>query len=93
LGIGDRFDQDVQRLADRAPGSIYDTDHGNIGRYRSEASVPTKQPCTKYGSTQTHKMGARRDISGKRDRQRPGPGTYESMGFAQELMYKLSKRP
>jgi len=93
LGIGDRFDVEIVGRANRAPGSIYETDHGNIGRYRPEASMPTKQPCARYGSTETHKMGARRDVSGKRDRQRPGPGTYETMGFAQELAYKLSKRP
>lgn len=93
LGIGDRFDTNLKKLAERAPGAIYDTDFGNVGRWKSEASIPTKQPVGKYGSTETHKMGARRDVSAKRDRQRPGPGTYELLGFAQELTHKLNKRP
>lgn len=93
LGIGDRFDTNLKNMAGRAPGHIYDQDFGNIGRWKSEASIPTKQVCTKYTSTETHKMGARRDTTRKADRQRPGPGTYELMGFAQELVYKLSKRP
>lgn len=93
LGIGDRFEVDITQRAARAPGSIYDTDFGNVARWKTEASQPTKQPDSRHGSTETHKMGARRDISGKRDKQRPGPGTYEHMGFAQELMYNLAKRP
>lgn len=93
LGIGDRFDTDLKNRAERAPGHIYDQDFGSIGRWRSEASIPTKQICTKYTSTETHKMGARRDMTRKADRQLPGPGTYQLMGFAQELTYKLSKRP
>jgi len=93
LGIGDRFDVDISKRAARAPGNIYDTDFGNVARWKSEASMPTKQPDSRHGSTETHKMGARRDISGKRDKQRPGPGTYEHMGFAQELLYTLAKRP
>jgi len=93
LGIGNRLDGEIQNRANRAPGHIYAQDFGNIGRYKSEASMPTKQPEGRHTSTETHKMGARRDTSGKRDRQRPGPGTYEFMGFAQELDHKLSKRP
>lgn len=93
LGIGDRFDTNLEQQARRAPGHIYNTDYGNIARYRSEASVPTKQPEGRHHSAETHKMGARRDLTGKRDRQRPGPGAYEVMGFAQELVYNLSKRP
>jgi len=93
LGIGDRFDIDIQNRADRAPGTIYSQDFGNIARYKSEASMPTKQAAGKFPSCETHKMGARRDTTGKRDRQRPGPGTYETMGFAQELVHKLANRP
>jgi hypothetical protein len=93
LGIGDRFDVDISNRAKRAPGHIYDQDYGNISRYKSEQSIPTKQPEGRHTSTETHKMGARRDVSAKRDRQRPGPGTYEFMGFAQELVHKLNKRP
>lgn len=93
LGIGDRFDLEIEKRARRAPGHIYDQDFGNIARWNSEASVPTKQPEGRHHSTQTHKIGARRDISGKRDRQRPGPGTYELRGFAQENALKTSKRP
>jgi len=93
LGIGDRFDVDLQRCADRAPGHIYNQDFGNIARYKSESSMPTKQPAGSFVSCETHKMGARRDTTTKRDRQRPGPGTYELMGFAQELVHKLGKRP
>jgi len=93
LGIGDRFDTDIANRARRAPGHIYEQDFGNIGRWKSDASMPTKQPDGKHTSAETHKMGARRDVSAKRDRQRPGPGTYEFMGFAQELAYNISKRP
>lgn len=93
LGIGDRFDVEIQNRADRAPGTIYSQDFGNIARYKSEASMPTKQAAGKFPSCETHKMGARRDTTGKRDRQRPGPGTYETMGFAQALVHKLSNRP
>jgi len=94
LGIGDRFDTVVENLAKRAPGHIYNSqDFGNIARWRSEASLPTKQPVAPFTSAETHKMGARRDTTTKRDRQMPGPGYYERMGFAQELMYNLSKRP
>lgn len=93
LGIGDRFDVDLKKRAERAPGHIYEQDFGNIARWKSEASQPTKQPSGKHVSTETHKMGARRDVSTKRDRQRPGPGTYKLMGFAEELTHKLSKRP
>lgn len=93
LGIGDRFDVDIAQRARRAPGAIYEQDYGNVGRYKSESSIPTKQPDGKHTSAETHRMGARRDVSGKRDRQRPGPGTYEFMGFAQQLVYNLGKRP
>jgi len=93
LGIGDRFDTNIEQMASRAPGHIYDQDFGNIARWKSEASIPTKQPDGRFTSAETHKMGARRDRETKRDRQRPGPGTYEFRGFAQELTYKLSKRP
>lgn len=93
LGIGERFDGEINDLAGRAPGHIYTQDWGEISRWKSEASQPSKQQCTKYASVETHKMGARRDVTRKQDRQRPGPGTYEFMGFAQELVHKLSKRP
>jgi len=93
LGIGDRFDKDIEIIARRAPGHIYEQDYGNIARWKSEASMPTKQPVGRFHSAETHKIGARRDPGGKQDRQRPGPGTYEFMGFAKELAHKLSKRP
>jgi len=93
LGIGDRFDVDIANRANRAPGSIYSQDFGNIAMYKSEASMPTKQTEGRHPSCETHKMGARRDTTTKRDRQRPGPGTYELKGFTDELVHKLSCRP
>lgn len=93
LGIGDRFDKDLEIVAARAPGHIYEQDYGNIARWKAEASMPTKQPVGRFHSAETHKIGARRSGGGKQDRQRPGPGTYEFMGFAQEIVHKLSKRP
>lgn len=95
LGIGDRFDVEIQNRADRAPGTIYSQDFGNIAKYRSEASMPTKQCAAKFASCETHKMGARRDTTVKRDRQMPGPGTYADglRGFAEELVLKLGNRP
>lgn len=93
LGIGDRFDLDVVNRAKRAPGHIYEQDYGNVGRYQSESSVPTKQVVSKFFSTEVHRMGARRDVQKKGDRQRPGPGTYEFKGFAQELQDQIARRP
>lgn len=93
LGIGNRFDVDIVARARRSPGAIYDQEFGSISRFKSESSIPTKQPEGRHPSCETHKMGARRDTTAKRDRQRPGPGTYELKGFAQELVHKLSKRP
>jgi len=93
LGIGDRFDVTIQQRADRAPGTIYEQDYGNVGRYKSDSSLPTKQPAAPFVSCITHKMGTRRDTTTKADRQKPGPGAYELKGFAQELVHKLSKRP
>jgi len=93
LGIGDRFDVDLVNRANRAPGHIYEQEFGNIGRWQDESSMPTKQPVGKYTSTEVHRMGARRDTQRKADRQRPGPGTYEFKGFAEELQDQIARRP
>lgn len=93
LGIGDRFDKDLQRLADRAPGYIYDTmDFGSVSRFSSDAPLPTRQAEGRHVSTETHKMGAKRVESSKADRMAPGPGTYEKPGFTDELLYNLARR-
>jgi len=55
--------------------------------------VPTKQADARFTSAETHKMGARRDMQKKADRQRPGPGTYELKGFAEEILQKCNRRP
>jgi len=66
LGIGVRFEKELDNLAKRAPGPIYDQQvFGSVSLWSSESSSPTKQPCGKYRSAETHKIGVRR-------RQKPG---------------------
>merc|ERR1712232_390350 len=92
LGIGDRFDMD---FAKRSPGPAEYScrGYGDIARYNSESSMPTKQADARHQSAEAHKMGARRDTGKKADRQRPGPGTYELKGFADEILAKAARRP
>lgn len=76
LGIGDRFAS--RGMTTLGPG-LYDEANGNMSRWQRTQSVPTKQPCSKYGSaaamtigidrTRPKHMGPSQSSSG---RQRPG---------------------
>jgi len=90
LGIGPRFEQELRELSRRSPGPIYEQQtFGSVSRWSSDSILPTKQPCTRHFSAEAHKMGVRRDVQKKGERQKPGPGTYEIRGFADDLLNKL----
>lgn len=95
LGLGNRMKGGpIDAMRDRSPGPIYNTQQcGSVSLWIAEASLPTKQPCTQFHSTVTNKMGARRDPPQRLDRQAPGPGTYETKGFTEELLQKHARRP
>eukprot|EP00927_Polykrikos_kofoidii_P075683 TRINITY_DN7206_c0_g4_i2.p1 TRINITY_DN7206_c0_g4~~TRINITY_DN7206_c0_g4_i2.p1 ORF type:complete len:400 (-),score=63.33 TRINITY_DN7206_c0_g4_i2:42-1241(-) len=95
LGIGDRFvTHPSEDPAYRSPGpSAYRNQvYGSVSRYVSTSCLPTRQPEARHYSAEVHKMGARRDTSGKVDRQRPAPGTYELKGFVDELVERGTRR-
>lgn len=94
LGIGARgTDMEILEMSRRSPGPIYEQNSfGSVSLWSQEATCPTKQPCAKFGSTETHRIGVRRDPE-KRNRPQPGPGTYEFKGFAEELASKCARRP
>jgi len=95
LGIGERGGAiEIMEMSRRAPGPIYDVQHefGSISKYCTDQSQPTKQQCTKFTSTETHRIGVRRNPE-KRNRPAPGPGTYEFRGFAEEIAAKNARRP
>lgn len=94
LGIGPRFEQELRENSRRSPGPIYEQQSfGSVSRWSSDSTLPTKQPCGRHFSTEAHRIGVRRDLSKKAERQQPGPGTYELQGFAEELLHKLAKHP
>merc|ERR1711904_151022 len=95
LGIGSRFGSgEAAGFARRSPGPAYNCqDFGSVSKWQSDVTLPTKQPCAKYHSTEVHRMGARRDAAPRMDSQmQPGPGTYELKGFAQQLADKSARR-
>jgi len=93
LGIGDRFDLDIIQASRRSPGPVYDqVSFGSVALFKPQASQPTKQPESRHTSAEAHKMGARRNISKKYQRQ-PGPGYYDLPGFTDELLRSIAKRP
>lgn len=92
LGIGPRFEPELRDLARRAPGPIYEQHaFGSVSRWSSDSTQPTKQPCSRHFSAETHRIGVRRDAQ-RKEFQRLGPGTYELPGFADELLQKLARR-
>jgi hypothetical protein len=94
LGIGDRFDWSVVAKSSLpGPGAYNCSEYGDVAKWVPESCVPTKQADARFTSAETHKMGARRDMQKKADRQRPGPGTYELKGFAEEILQKCNRRP
>eukprot|EP00933_Yihiella_yeosuensis_P033904 TRINITY_DN27500_c0_g1_i1.p1 TRINITY_DN27500_c0_g1~~TRINITY_DN27500_c0_g1_i1.p1 ORF type:complete len:404 (-),score=66.43 TRINITY_DN27500_c0_g1_i1:225-1436(-) len=95
LGIGDRFDLDIKVAARRSPGCVYEQQSfGSVSRWNAQTSpsMPTKQPESRHTSAEAHRMGVRREIVRKSQRQ-PGPGYYELKGMVEELYHKNSKRP
>eukprot|EP00928_Gymnodinium_smaydae_P010905 TRINITY_DN14109_c0_g1_i1.p1 TRINITY_DN14109_c0_g1~~TRINITY_DN14109_c0_g1_i1.p1 ORF type:complete len:420 (+),score=56.14 TRINITY_DN14109_c0_g1_i1:148-1407(+) len=94
LGVGDRFELELAKLARRAPGpgTYHSESYGDVAKWLPDSSIPTKQPEARHVSTETHRMGARRNTEVKVDRQCPGPGTYELKGFADEILSKAARR-
>jgi len=92
LGIGDRFDLEVTMRARRSPGCVYEQqNYGNVALWSPNQSQPTKQACSQHVSTEVHRMGARWRESKLVDRQQPCPGSYEVLGFAEEIQRKAAK--
>lgn len=94
LGIGDRFDLEVEVRARRSPGPVYEQNtYGNVALWLPDSSMPTKQPCSQHVSTEVHRMGARWREGRGPDRQQPEPGSYEIRGFVEEMQRKMVRRP
>lgn len=93
LGIGHRFP--VKEAASTfipGPGA-YGQHQGNIALWSPEATLQAKQPMSQHHSTPTYRMGQRRKDEGLVSAHpRPGPGTYEFRGFADELTHKCKRR-
>lgn len=92
LGLGERF----RGHASRSPGpAVYEQEKiiGNTALWTPKASQPARQPNSKNSSPPVHKIGVRRDVDlfwlQTGENHRPGPGTYETRGFAGELKRKL----
>jgi len=94
LGIGDRFDVEIEQRAKRAPGFIYDQNtYGNVALWLPcAASQPTKQPDARHVSAEVHRMVGRWRDGPPADRQMPDPGAYEIPGFVEELQRKIARR-
>lgn len=78
-----------------SPGLAHnDAGIGALANWSPEASLPTRQACAQHHSSAAHTMGARReDPQRPRHELGPGPGTYESQGFVQEMMARLARSP
>jgi len=94
LGIGERVDEQISNMIRRSPGAVYDhQSYGNVALWSHDVPLPTRQPCAKYTSAEAHKMGARwKDPSKRVDLQQPCPGSYEVLGFTDELQRKNARR-
>jgi len=94
LGVGDRFDLDIELRGRRSPGFVYEQQRfGSVSLWAPDAaSKPTQQPCSKHVSTEAHRMGSRWREGKGPDRQQPCPGSYEIPGFVEELQRKTARR-
>lgn len=94
LGVGDRFDLEVELRSRRSPGLVYEQQRfGSVSLWSLDAaSNPTQQACSKHVSTETHRMGSRWREGKGPDKQQPCPGSYEITGFVEELQRKSARR-
>jgi hypothetical protein len=94
LGIGMRdSDKEILNMVRRSPGpTAYITEKsGSVSLFDPYAPLPTKQPNARHTSTETHRIGVRRDHQVKLE-SFLGPGTYTLKGFTDEIIEKYPRQ-
>merc|ERR1712070_190907 len=82
LGIGERFPTPEVALFP-GPGA-YGNEGGNIALWNPDKFLPSKQPCGKYVSAETHRCGVRRESTQREAG--PGPEYYDQPTFVEEML-------
>eukprot|EP00746_Dinoflagellata_sp_MGD_P008080 gnl/MRDRNA2_/MRDRNA2_116110_c0_seq1.p1 gnl/MRDRNA2_/MRDRNA2_116110_c0~~gnl/MRDRNA2_/MRDRNA2_116110_c0_seq1.p1 ORF type:complete len:317 (-),score=46.43 gnl/MRDRNA2_/MRDRNA2_116110_c0_seq1:129-1079(-) len=84
LGIGERFPTPAHAFFP-GPGA-YGNEYGNVALWNADKFLPSKQPCGKHVSAETHRCGVRREPSERESG--PGPGYYDQPTFVEEMLSK-----